>query len=503
LSDLAAQFATVVREMYPDAAMSLVHRHAAASDWQLLCGKDSIETSRLQLPQGEAASLSLPFTSRDSLALVQKLIDRSYLGLVMTCPGHTFTDSDVLSLQLFLHLFDAAYQDLSYRRNEKRLVFSLNHKILQLTSLIDTGIEVAKLEHTASPHRLALERAASLTNAAKGRVTVQHENTSEEQVFFPAGPFSTADIPEHHQISASFTFSGRTYTFELFTKESREGVVPFDATDTLLLDALARQVHASLENRYLLQQSLEKQKIEQDIAVAASIQQRILPARLPEIAGFDLAGINIPSRWVGGDYYDCLPLSDGRFALVIADVAGKGVPASLLVSSFHAYLSAYLESGLAIVPLVQRLNTAICRASTDEKFITAFIAVLSPGTGELESVNAGHNPAYLLRRDGTVQDLDAGGVALGMLDMEFPFQTDKATLEPGDRLLLYTDGIPEATNTAQELYETSSPLKSFVQTHRPPHAREFIDTLLGDIRRFTGEAPQSDDITALYLLRQD
>jgi sigma-B regulation protein RsbU (phosphoserine phosphatase) len=101
-----------------------------------------------------------------------------------------------------------------------------------------------------------------------------------------------------------------------------------------------------------------------------------------------------------------------------------------------------------------------------------------------------------------MQELDAGGVALGMLDMEFPFQTDRVTMGAGDRLLLYTDGIPEATNAAQELYETSSPLKAFLHAHRPARAREFIDMLMGDIRRYTGEAPQSDDITALYLLRQ-
>ena len=389
-----------------------------------------------------------------------------------------------------------------YRRNEKELIFSLNHRVLQLNSLIDTGIEVSKLDHDASPQHLALERAASLTNASKGVVRVIHKGVLSEEIFFPAGVPFTTTVDERYRITTSFVFADSTYAFELFEKESRTGVLPFDETDQLLLDALARQVHASLENRYLHEQALEKQKIEQDMAVAASIQQRILPASLPPIAGYDIAGINIPSKSVGGDYYDCIPLPDGKYALVVADVAGKGVPAALLVSSLHAYLSAYLEGASPLVRLAQRLNTVICRASTDEKFITAFFALLSPQTGEIESVNAGHNPAYVLRNDNTVHELNEGGVALGMLEIDFPFQSEFTVLEKGERLLLYTDGIPEATNERQHLFESETPLKELLARHKPDHAEIFIKDLIGDIKRFTGNEPQSDDITALYLLRR-
>ena len=299
-----------------------------------------------------------------------------------------------------------------------------------------------------------------------------------------------------------FTFSGISYTLELFDKESRAGIVPFDETDQLLLDALARQVQASLENRYLHEQALDKLKIEQDIAVAASIQQRILPQALPAIAGYDLAGINIPTKSVGGDYYDCLPLEGGKYALVVADVAGKGVPAALLVSSLHAYLSAYLEGPIGVVDLARRLNRVICRASTDDKFITAFLAVLDPATGTLESLNAGHNPVFILRAGGTIDELTQGGVPFGMLDMDFPYQSEHTALGPGDRLLLYTDGVTEATNEKNELYDGAFPLKQFAAARAAGNAQEFIATLIADIKRFTGSAPQNDDITALYLTRR-
>ena len=247
-----------------------------------------------------------------------------------------------------------------------------------------------------------------------------------------AAPPQIVTVPGgQHQISSSFSFGGNSYSFELYNKESRSGPVPFDETDQLLLDALARQVHASLENRYLHAQALEKQKIEQDMAVAASIQQRILPTALPAIEGYDVAGINIPSKAVGGDYYDCIALPDGRFALVIADVSGKGVPAALLVSSLHAYLSAYIESGMPLRDLAVRLNRVICHASTDDKFITAYLGILTPATGEFESLNAGHTSTFLLRADGSVQELSTGGVPLGMLDMDFPFQSETVTIQAG------------------------------------------------------------------------
>ncbi|HTO94053.1 MAG TPA: PP2C family protein-serine/threonine phosphatase, partial [Bacteroidota bacterium] len=246
---------------------------------------------------------------------------------------------------------------------------------------------------------------------------------------------------------------------------------------------------------------LEKQKIERDLAVAASIQQRILPKALPRIEGYDIAGINIPSRSVGGDYYDCIPLPGGRLALVIADVAGKGVPAALLVSSFHAYLNAFLEAPVEPAALAARLNNVVVRASTEDKFITAFFAVLDPVTGALETVSAGHNPVFLRTAQGDLRELSLGGIPLGMLDMEYPYQSETLTLEKGDRLLLYTDGVTEASDEEDRLYDTASPLKEFVSAHLPERAETFISDLIADVKRFTGTAPQNDDITAIYLMR--
>ena len=502
LNELAGQFASDLRDAFPHAEVSLLHRELAGNPWTHLAGKiPGTHEDDLLLPGDQASSTCTIDPSSHEIRIVQRLFDSSYIGLALgnTSGDPPFSDIDAVSLRLFLQVFDNAYRVLLHRRKEKDLIFSMNHRVLQLNSLIDTGIEVAKLEQSGSLQQLALERAASLANASRGVMTVTDGKRIIERIVFPAG----AGVPRktEHRIKSTFKFGGKKHTFELFEKESRNGTLSFEETDQLLLDALARQVHASLENRRLHQLSLEKQKIDQDIAVAASIQQRILPKSLPAIEGYDLAGVNIPSRSVGGDYYDCIPLPDGRFALIIADVSGKGIPAALLVSSLHAYLSAYLEGTTPLVRLAQRLNTVIARASTDDKFITAFFALLTPATGDLETLNAGHNPAYLMRTDGSVQELAVGGVALGMLDIEFPFQTEHVTIGVGERLLLYTDGITEATNERNQLYDSDVPLKEFALRHSSEKAKLFVDSLINDIRKFTGNAPQSDDITAMYLVR--
>ena len=504
LKDLAGQFLGVVRPIFRTARIDVLYRPVHSAVWQTVVDGGAKGVEHLDgLPRQEVTWTCSVHETSTSLCIVQKLVDTSTIGVVLVQNDRDleYSELDLVSLRLFVHLFDNAYQELLHRLSEKELIFSLNHRVLQLNSLIDTGIEVSKLSQEASPHRLALVRAASLTNASKGVVRVTKNKVLKEEFFFPNRFPLRSKARNGNRIATSFRFGEDTYAFKLFEKESRRGILPFDETDQLLLDALARQVHASLENRYLHHQALEKQRIEQDIAVAASIQQKILPRSLPAIEGYDVAGINIPSKSVGGDYYDCIPLSDGKFALVIADVAGKGIPAALLVSSFHAYLSAYIESTIPLVELAQRLNQVIFRASTDDKFITAFIALLTPETGEIEILNAGHNPAYLLKTDNSVEALTAGGIPLGMLEMEFPFQVEKFMIEKGERLLLYTDGITEATDERNRFYESRSPLDRFLAHHKPDRATTFIDDLIDDIKRFTGSAPQSDDITALYLFR--
>ena len=221
---------------------------------------------------------------------------------------------------------------------------------------------------------------------------------------------------------------------------------------------------------------------------------------LPKIEGYDLAGTNIPSKEVGGDYYDCFDLGNSKYALIIADVAGKGIGAALLVSTLDAALYSYLEFDIPLTEMSDRLNKLIYKSSPSDKFITFFIAVLDSKTGELDIVNAGHNPIFLLRKNGTLEKLDAGGVGLGMFDFGIPYTGQKSIMNSGDKLFLYTDGIPEAMNENEEEYSDEKMINFFLN-HSQNSSKDFIDALVKDVKEYSGTALQSDDITTIILKR--
>ena len=250
----------------------------------------------------------------------------------------------------------------------------------------------------------------------------------------------------------------------------------------------------------MLNQSLEKERIEKELNLAAAIQQKIIPKELPIIEGYQLAGSNIPSKEVGGDYYDCIELGDGKFALIMADVAGKGISAALLVNTLNAALYSYLEFKLPLTDLADKLNKLIYKSSPPDKYITFLIVVLDSKSGDLDILNAGHNPALLLRKDGTLEQIEAGGIGLGMLDLGIPYSGQGLTLDSGDKLFLYTDGIPEAMNENEEEYSDDRMI-NFFKNYSDKPTEEFIIQLVKDVKTYAGLAQQSDDITSLILKR--
>ena len=232
VKDLAVQFVSVVRGIVPSARIDVLHRGSQAGPWMTLVDGGGDGANRLAKagPFGRKGNQDHEEDER-AMCIRQRLADGSLLGVVVQKSGTAvLSAADQTSLRVFVHLFDNAYREALYRRNEKGLIFSLNHRVLQLNSLIDTGIEVSKLDQDASPHQLALERAASLTNASKGIVTVKKGTELQEEIHFP-GVFTPPKAAKGARLQTRFTFQDRTYTFELFEKESREGVIPFEETD--------------------------------------------------------------------------------------------------------------------------------------------------------------------------------------------------------------------------------------------------------------------------------
>lgn len=429
------------------------------------------------------------------------MIDQSQFGLFIES-----SHSQILNhpnLKMHLYYLESAYQLLSLRIKERELNFSQNHRIVQLTGLLDTSLEIARLKESNDVLQKALQKIVALTNAARGVLIIKEENEMSETYYYPVQFSYESAIDENSSISEKFDFNGKEYRFLLIEKESREGIIEFDATDLLLLQAFCRQVQVSLENQFFYQQSMEKERLDHEILLAGEIQQQIIPDVLPQIPGFSIEAEYIPAKMVGGDFYDCIALQDGRFFFVIADVAGKGVAASLLVNTLHAALHAHLERFVDLVTIVRQLNRIIFDCATTEKYLTAFFALLDPQKKTLTWVNAGHNPAYFVTQNGTIEELQANSIPLGFLPVLPECCQTENYFKPGESVLMYTDGVTEAMNLDEQVFDEILSLKKVLSQNRHLNADQFTTFLLKEIQAFAVGVSQSDDITALYLKADD
>lgn len=504
LEEIGEHFTHLLRGNLLLSDINLFFKKTENSEWENLFVPNTNSKEYLEyLLVSDAFHLNYENDKKYKVYSTIKCIDHSYFGLIIgsKIDQSEFNPIDEITLQIFVRLLENAYQSHVSRIKEKNLIFSLNHKVLQLNSLVDTGIEISKLENNTMLLELALERAVALTNASKGLIRIDLDNRTVSTLKIPNNINITEVLKSEDKIETVVEYRGLTYTVTLIDKESRNGFAKFDETDKILLSAFARQVHGAVENRELHKEALENETLKKELSVASAIQKKIIPEKLPVIKGYDLAGINIPSKEVGGDYYDCRVLENGKVALIIADVTGKGVPASLLVSTLSASLHAYLEMNIPLDELAVKLNKLIYQSTPSDKFITCFIALLDPDTGEMNIVNAGHNPSLHLKKGKVLEKIEAGGVALGMFDMGLPFKSQKTRLEKGERILMFTDGIPEAMNENNEEYSDER-LEKYCIDNCFNEADNFVDQLVTDLRSFTKDTPQSDDITALYLIRK-
>ena len=506
LVQMVKSFLHIVRGNFIVSEIYAFHKINTTLNWNNISLQKIPDQSYLSYLQDSETPLINYFKAQKiEVTITLPLADKSYLGILIgqKLDKSEFTDLDKITLQIFLQVFDSAYKSFLNHKKEKALIFELNEKVLHLNNLVDTGIEISRYQKKRVLYDVALERITSLTNASSACLEIikKNQDNIKKLITFPEGIQFDKILNNKFRIQSSFEHEDRIYNFILSEKETRHNTTAFNELDQVLLDSIARQVHTSLENESWHKQALEKEKMEQELTVAASIQQRILPTALPDIEGYDISGINIPSREVGGDYYHCFKLKNGKYALIIADVAGKGIGAALLVSTLDAALYSYLEFDIPLTEMADRLNKLIYKSSPSDKYITFFIAVLDAESGELDIVNAGHNPIFLLRENGTMEKLDAGGVGLGMFDFGIPFAGQKSIMNPGDKLFLYTDGIPEAMNQKEEEYTDEKMIKFFTDNSNAP-SKEFIDSLVKDVKGYSGTAPQSDDITALILKRK-
>ncbi len=323
-----------------------------------------------------------------------------------------------------------------------------------------------------------LVRDAQLDDAFKGRMSIVEQKVHTMM----AVPLQTKDR------IIGLIYVDSPYVLREFTKD-----------DLSLLTVMANIAGIRIENARLTQIEEAERIMKRDLTQAAEIQGSMLPGKPPDVPGTDLAGFNAACRTVGGDYYDFFPFPDGRVALALGDVSGKGMPASLMMMALHARVQVLAEDPGELGAFMSRLNKATCAKCPSNRFITFFFCVLDTNTGDLAFANAGHNPPILIRASGEGEMLEGGGPVLGILPIA-PYREQHTRLEHGDMLVLYSDGVTEANNLNHDEYDEARFIEVLQANHQKP-AMEIVNAVNRSLAEFTAGAPQADDITLVVAKR--
>lgn len=278
--------------------------------------------------------------------------------------------------------------------------------------------------------------------------------------------------------------------------ESRTRATAVTGLDRQVLQTLALEGATVIENARLFRITREQERIQQQLNMARSIQEGLLPPKLPESGYFEIQAITMPSRTVGGDYYDVITLPSDRFGMAVADVSGKGFPAALMAATLQGAFAAVAAGSPDLEELFRRVNDFLCERTPVEMFATMFYGVLNRN-GRFAFVSAGHPPSLILRANGTVERLDSPNFPLGLFPGA-PFGVDNARLEPGDLLVIYSDGVTESQDARNELFGEAR-LTALLNGRAGQRAREVCAAVIAGINEFVGGAPQADDLTIIVV----
>ena len=282
--------------------------------------------------------------------------------------------------------------------------------------------------------------------------------------------------------------------------DSRLGVRQFVKGDMELLVSIAAAAALRIRNIALAEEAAERRRMAAELELARRIQVALLPDALPDLPGWTLHAGNVPSRGVSGDFYQLVPRAGGgEVAIVVADVSGKGMAASLLTASLEALLATPIEEGLPPEEMAARVSRLLYRRTPPEKYATAFLAVVEPATGSVSYTSAGHNPGLLVRAGGEVERLTVGGPPLGLL-AEAPYRAGRVELAAGDTLLLYTDGIVEAVDPDDGEYGLPR-LEALAAARRSAEPAALAAAIEGDVQEFVRGVPIADDRTVVIARR--
>lgn len=333
-------------------------------------------------------------------------------------------------------------------------------------------------------------------------------NTSEAEILFA----ETADVEvvdntladripflKNNEIEALISLYFQNEKKAVVGVGKRGGQKAYSKADFNFLQSLGNLALLAVQKNLLLQDRIEKERLEEELDIAAGIQQGLLPDPLPASPALDIAATNISSRQVGGDYFDVFEAPGGRMLFAVGDVTGKGTPAALLMANLQSMIHLLLSLDLSLAEATARMNDMLYRNTPQNKFVTFFWGLFEPESSKFTFVNAGHNPPILFKQSGDEpNDLEEGGLLLGAMPASNNYEQKEMYLASGDLLIFYTDGVTEALNESKKEEYGPERLRECVQKHKEKSAQQIMDAVIDDVQAWSNNI-QYDDVTLMVL----
>ena len=431
-----------------------------------------------------------------------------------------YEKDDIDFLNTILNVGATAIGNTLTMEKIKKVNRDLDAKVNQLSSLFDLSKELSGILQTEMIGKLLVysligqmlvSKYAIVTGTEKNITFVENRFDEEKlrdalknnNIFSSVKAIVNEDIKEQFPVLYEI---GVELIVPMQIKSETKGLIflgkrrtrsAYSKSDMEFVSSLGSLAIISIENARLFKETLEKQRLEKDLETARNIQQNLLPKKIPNMPNFDISAFNESARMVGGDYYDIVKLDENKVLIAIADVSGKGVPASLLMANVQAFLKSICKQKLPLDEATNLLNDLVAENTMLGSFITFFWCVIDNSSREMVYVNAGHNPPLHIR-DSAITKFKKGGMILGVLPTTIPYISDTIQLLPGDAIILFTDGISEAMNVNGEEFSDER-LEELAVQYSKESSKNILEKIKANVAEFTRGAEQSDDITSVII----
>jgi sigma-B regulation protein RsbU (phosphoserine phosphatase) len=445
-----------------------------------------------------------------------------YLGINRP-PAGDLDDADRQFLTALLGIAASGIATAQAHAETKRLNLDLERRVHELRTLLDVGRgftstvepeQVANLLALTLAGQWALRRYAvmawkdgrapvakvkGLTIESNGSIRAALQEITTPILAAAVADAALREDLEKQQVAIVIPICSGEQLVGAALAGKRPGGLTYGETDIEFAAGLAAQAAVAFDNAWHFQATVEQEKIEKELQLASDIQRRLLPAAMPLLDRIDVVARTRSARQVGGDYYDVIPFGNEQL-FCVADVSGKGIAASLLMSNFQATLRALASSGRPLPEIVARMNELMYASTASNKYVTSIFVAIDPASGQGHYVNGGHNEGIILRTDGTDERLKASGMSVGLMPGR-PYTEREITLHPGDIVILYSDGVTEANDVDENEFEIER-LIACVRGHETESADAIVSAIFDSVDQFAGAAPQYDDITAMIIVRR-